>query len=294
MNGDLQVTLKDGVQYLLRFGNPAGASFEPVESTEGGDESQKEVSVNRFLMVSARLDEAKFPQPELERVPESVEELKAIEVAKKAFQNPPVGAAPGGVVPADAPSIPKTDSAPAQADPATPATEPAATEAEKPADNATPAEGDKPVEAPATPVGEVPKDPVAVRSIAGAKVRLISAQDPAVAQDPAASQENAQPPELTEEEWKERLEAERERINKENQRRLDQRNDRMEVAKKRVAELDARFADWYYIVSDSEFKRLKIELSDLITTKKPGGANPGQPGLPVGIPGLNIPGLNGQ
>lgn len=299
MNGDLQVTLKDGVQYLLRFGNPAGASFEPVESTEGGDESQKEVSVNRFLMVSARLDETKFPQPELERVPESVEELKAIEAAKKAFQNPPAGAAPGGVVPADAPSVPQTDTPSSPAEPATPATEPAAPEAEKPAGDAKPAEGDKPVEAPATPVGEEPKDPVAAQSTGAARVRLISTQDPAAAQDPAAQdpaagQENAQPPELTEEEWKERLEAERERINKENQRRLDQRNDRMEVAKKRVAELNARFADWYYIVSDSEFKRLKIELSDLITTKKPGGANPGQPGLPGGIPGLNIPGLNGQ
>ena len=111
---------------------------------------------------------------------------------------------------------------------------------------------------------------------------LVSFQDP------------APPAELSDEEWKERLEAERERITKENQRKIDQRNDRMAVAKKRVAELNARFADWYYIVNDSEFKRLKIELADLITKKGVGLPTPPTSGLPGSVPGLNIPGLSDQ
>jgi hypothetical protein len=106
-----------------------------------------------------------------------------------------------------------------------------------------------------------------------------------------AGQEKASD-ELTEEEWKERLEAEKERINKENQRKLDQRKDRLEAAKKRVAELNARFAEWYYIVSDAEFQRLKIELGDLITPKGVGAPNAPSSGLPSGLPGLNIPGLS--
>jgi hypothetical protein len=115
------------------------------------------------------------------------------------------------------------------------------------------------------------------------------------AADPPA-QEAAK--ELTDQEWAERLEAEKERINKENQRKIDLRRDRYEAAKKRVAELNARFADWYYIVSDTEFQRLKIELVDLVAKKGVGLPSGGPAGLPGGLPGgfqgLNIPGLPQQ
>jgi len=260
MNGDLQVTLKDGVQYLLRFGNGAGASFEPVETEETKEgEAPKEVSINRFLLVTTRLDESKFPPPDLERVPETVEELKALEAAKKAALQPAVPVEP---MPTEPPAAEPTATEPANADPAKPA-------------------GDMPAEE--KPAGDEPtKDPVARSQDAKGSARLVSFQDPA----PSA--------ELSDEEWKERLEAERERITKENQRKIDQRNDRMAVAKKRVAELNARFADWYYIVSDSEFKRLKIELADLITKKGVGLPAPPSSGLPGSLPGLNIPGLSDQ
>lgn len=294
MNGDLQVTLKDGVQYLLRFGDGAGASFEPVESEAGKEGEQKEVSINRFLLVSARLDESKFPPPELERAPETVEELKAIEAAKKAALNP----APAALNPQPAEATPPVD---------TPAQEPAASAENTPANPAPPSEpksepaADLPADGQApTPTEDglpktgdgVPKQPVAKRQ--RSSVRLVSTQDPALQPAVPSTPRDQPPAELTEEEWKERLEAEKERINKENQRRIDQRNDRMEVAKKRVAELNARFADWYYIVSDSEFKRLKIEINDLITKKAVGVPNQPQSGLPGGLPGLNIPGLSDQ
>jgi len=275
MNGDLQVTLKDGVQYLLRFGNGAGASFEPVETEETKEgEAPKEVSINRFLLVTTRLDESKFPPPDLERVPETVEELKAMEAAKKAAQQPaaPADPAPADPVPAE----------PAATEPA--ATEPAATEPAS-ADPAKPAADSPAADSPSEekPTGDEPaKEPVAQSQETKGSVRLVSFQDP------------APPAELSDEEWKERLEAERERITKENQRKIDQRNDRMAVAKKRVAELNARFADWYYIVNDSEFKRLKIELADLITKKGVGLPTPPTSGLPGSVPGLNIPGLSDQ
>ena len=265
MNGDLQVTLKDGVQYLLRFGNGAGASFEPVETEETKEgEAPKEVSINRFLLVTTRLDESKFPPPDLERVPETVEELKAMEAAKKAALQPAVPVEP---MPTEPPAAEPAATEPANADPAKPAGD-------------TPAE-EKPAEE--KPAGDEPtKDPVARSQDAKGSARLVSFQDP------------APPAELSDEEWKERLEAERERITKENQRKIDQRNDRMAVGKKRVAELNARFADWYYIVSDSEFKRLKIELADLITKKGVGLPAPPSSGLPGSLPGLNIPGLSDQ
>ena len=265
MNGDLQVTLKDGVQYLLRFGNGAGASFEPVETEETKEgEAPKEVSINRFLLVTTRLDESKFPPPDLERVPETVEELKAMEAAKKAALQPAVPVEP---MPTEPPAAEPAATEPANADPAKPAGD-------------MPAE-EKPAEE--KPAGDEPtKDPVARSQDAKGSARLVSFQDP------------APPAELSDEEWKERLEAERERITKENQRKIDQRNDRMAVGKKRVAELNARFADWYYIVSDSEFKRLKIELADLITKKGVGLPAPPSSGLPGSLPGINIPGLSDQ
>ena len=253
MNGDVQVTTKDGVQYLLRFGNPASASFEPVENPQGeSGESSKEVSINRFLLVTTRVDESKFPPPDLERLPETVEELKAIEAVKRGPKvQAPQPTAPEGQEPA----VPAPDGEDAGSPNA-------------PGEEASAEKGD------------------GLSEIATRQVTLVSLQDPTPSTD--------QPPvELTEEEWKERLDAERERINKDNQRKIDQRNDRLAVAKKKSAELNARFADWYYIVSDAEFKRLKLELSDLITAKTPGG--PGSPtGLPGQVPEFNIPGLPGR
>ncbi|MFM8262054.1 MAG: DUF4340 domain-containing protein [Pirellula sp.] len=290
MNGDLQVTLKDGVQYLLRFGKGAGASFEP-ESEEAGEDGQKKVSINRFLMVTTRVDDSKFPEPELDRVPETVEELKALEAAKKA-----------ALAPKPAPQEPMPQ------DPASP--EPAPPEPAPKPESPQPSEPKSEEPKPEEPKSEEPKQeepkqdpPQANAKSASTTLRgkLVSAQDPApVVQDPKPEAPVPQEPvkELTDEEWKERLEAEKERINKENQRKIDLRKDRYEAAKKRVAELNARFADWYYIVSDSEFQRLKIELGDLITKKgvglpnAPGAGFPG--GLPGGLPGLNIPGLPRQ
>ena len=50
----------------------------------------------------------------------------------------------------------------------------------------------------------------------------------------AKPQEPAEKAEPTEEEWKERLEATRERITKENQRKIDQKNDKLKAAKKLI------------------------------------------------------------
>ncbi|MFM7927709.1 MAG: hypothetical protein ACKO9Q_08330, partial [Pirellula sp.] len=211
MNGDLQVTIKDGVQYLLRFGKGAGASFEP-ESEEAGEDGQKKVSINRFLMVTTRVDDSKFPEPELDRVPETVEELKALEAAKKA-----------ALAPKPAPQEPMPQ------DPASP--EPAPPEPAPKPESPQPSEPKPEEPKPEEPKSEEPKQeepkqdpPQANAKSASTTLRgkLVSAQDPApVVQDPKPEAPVPQEPvkELTDEEWKERLEAEKERINKENQRK---------------------------------------------------------------------------
>ena len=70
-NGELLVTLEDGVQYKLRFGNIAGIS--PTES----ESEEVETGVNRYLLVTTQVDESQFPVPAMRPIPNSVEELKA-------------------------------------------------------------------------------------------------------------------------------------------------------------------------------------------------------------------------
>lgn len=78
-NGEMTVTLQDGVQYLLRFGNVQGLSEEEASGEEAEEgESSTTTSVNRYLLVTAQVDESKFPPPALRPVPTTIEELDAM------------------------------------------------------------------------------------------------------------------------------------------------------------------------------------------------------------------------
>ena len=56
-NGEIHVSLKTGVKYILRFGE--------VDTATASEET-----VKRYLFVTARMDEAMIPQPELSPLPE--------------------------------------------------------------------------------------------------------------------------------------------------------------------------------------------------------------------------------
>ena len=58
VNGEVLVGMKDGVEYVLRFGNVARTQAE----TDGE-------GLNRYLFVLARLNEEKIAKPELEELP---------------------------------------------------------------------------------------------------------------------------------------------------------------------------------------------------------------------------------
>ena len=114
------------------------------------------------------------------------------------------------------------------------------------------------------------------------------ASDPAPAADkPAEAMPASQ--EITEEEWKERLEAARERITKENTRKIEQRDEKLNAARAKVNELNRRFADWYYVIGEGDYDRLRVAFKDLIQPKS-ASAGPGNSGLPGGVslPGLPI------
>lgn len=60
------------------------------------------------------------------------------------------------------------------------------------------------------------------------------------------------------------LELNRERVRKENQRKQDQREEQLRNANQKISELNARFADWYYIIPDDVYQRVHLSRNDLI------------------------------
>jgi hypothetical protein len=58
--------------------------------------------------------------------------------------------------------------------------------------------------------------------------------------------------------------AERERIKRENERKLNAYRDQRKKAEVRVADLNARFADWYYVVSEDVYKKIRLGRSDFV------------------------------
>ena len=61
--------------------------------------------------------------------------------------------------------------------------------------------------------------------------------------------------------------AERERVKKENERKLNAYRDQKKKAESRVAELNGRFADWYYVVAEDVYKKIRLGRSDVVTEK---------------------------
>ena len=118
------------------------------------------------------------------------------------------------------------------------------------------------------------------------------------------------------------VEAERDRIRKENKRKLDEYNDKRAKAEHKIKGLNERFGDWYYVISDDTYKKIHLSRTDIIkespdaidrgfgvdsfrklekdgvkktspppgkTSRGPGGDMPGG-GFPGGFPGGGFPG----
>ena len=60
------------------------------------------------------------------------------------------------------------------------------------------------------------------------------------------------------------IKKERERIEQENQKKLDDYNDKLEKAKIDVLEINARFAKWYYVISEDVYKRVRPGYGDIV------------------------------
>ncbi len=176
-NGEVVATLSDGVEYVLKFGNVSGAENEGESD-----------NLNRYMLVTARVNQSMIPPPEL----------------------------------AELPPLPEDDDGSAATDAA--------------------GNGSAQGEADSETDSEQTSDDSDGKSSDG------SATD-------SKSSDRA------------KIEAERERIAKENQRKQDEYQEKLKAAQNKVRDLNFRFADWYYVVSEDMFKKIRVTRADVIKDK---------------------------
>ena len=108
--------------------------------------------------------------------------------------------------------------------------------------------------------------------------------------DDAAAKTGAEPDKELE-----KVMAERKEIEKENQRKNDEYQALLKKGEENVKDLNLRFGDWYFVVDDDVFQKVRVSRDKVVkkkdTPKAEGEASPGGPG--AGIPGLPaIPGAS--
>jgi len=190
--GEVVVLMKDGVEYMLRFGEIARTDEEegdgePAEGEENdaaaGADGPSTQGSSRYIFVMARFNPDLIEKPELEALPEEA----GPETEDSA------GDDENGDDPAGAESEQADDSADGEA----------AGDAEE-------------------------------------------ADTEADAEEPDPEQQK------------------REAIERENKRKQDEYNEKIEKGKERVKELNDRFADWYYIISDDVYQKIHLSRDDVL------------------------------
>jgi hypothetical protein len=200
-SGEVVVGMKDGVEYLLRFGNQTKVEVESeTEATpDEGAEKPAMQDVGRYLFVLARVNEGLLEKPTLQPLPALPDEAAS---------------PPGGTKPADETAADKDGAE----------------------DKDGETNGDK------KDAGEPADDKAeAVDALAKAEEAEAKAQ--------AAIEKRRQ-------------------VERDNRLAQEAYDDKVKSAAKRVRELNARFADWYYVVSDAEYAKIRLGQADVIQPKQ--------------------------
>lgn len=235
--GEVMATTKEGVKYILRFGNLADAGTEGDKPDEGDAEKKdgeaESTGPSRYLFLTAQFDESMIAKPELQPLPGEVKPAEAAPEEKPAEEKP-------------AEDKPAADA---------PASEEQSAE-EKPAE--APA-AEKPAEQSAVPETKTAgQEPAAEKPAEGAKAEEKPADAEQLATEKPAEVEQKEP---TAEE------AERLAVEKENKRRQDEYDAKVKAGQDKVKQLNERFADWYYIISDDTYKKIHLGRKDIIKAK---------------------------
>ena len=242
-DGEVIATMKNGTEYVLRFGNltnvgSGGQDNEPAAEAEAAAAKSKDRDVNRYLFAMARFNESAVKQPELQQLPEppAKEEAKAAEGAE-------------------------------------PKDEPAAEGDEAADESQQSSDAPAPENAPATEEGEAVEE-TETNNTADEKKEADTEKEKEL----------------------EQIIAERKRIEQENQRKLDEYQETLKKGRENVKDLNLRFGDWYFVVDDEVFQKVRLSRDDVVKKKeKPkaeGEATPTEGATSEsGAPGTAVPGL---
>lgn len=274
--GETICTLKNGVEYVLRFGNlkvdgegSAESTAETNASADGdADEENADTGINRYLFVMARFNESIIEKPELEDLPDL-----------------PEGAS-------------VTENPDAESDDAE------ASEAESASEESEEQEEEEETTEQETSAGESAEGDAPAAEESDSKTETATGTETQEADTEESDVEAAQPSDTstTEESSSESSEenelaaliAERESLEKENQRKLNEYQEKITEGKERVEELNERFGDWYYVISNDVYEKIHLSRADVIKKKD---AEDGEDtesdaasSAPAGLPGLpNLP-----
>lgn len=230
---DVEVISSEGeIRVGMKDGVRYLLRFGRVVEGQGGAAEQSGSGVNRYLFVVAEFDPELIPKPELQPLPELPAEGQK-----------PTEQTPG-------------------AQSTTTEQKTAITEAATQADSqsSAPAEKQAPTTPPSQPGGTSEKPATGEASPQGA---------PAGGQSQSA--QTGTPTEqhqTTQEKKPEDIKAERERIEKENKRKQEEYQEKLKKGEERVKELNARFAEWYYIISDEVYRKIHLGMNDIVKKKE--------------------------
>ncbi|MEX0677161.1 MAG: DUF4340 domain-containing protein [Pirellulales bacterium] len=225
--GEVTCATKDGVKYVLRFGNLAGTSMPDEKSDD--DKKPKSSAPNRYLFVMAQFDESQIPKPELKPVPgEPAADEKSSEGKKPAEKTQDAAEKPADAKPADAKP------------------------AEKPAAKRVPQKKTAQVETKAA-------DEAQEKQKAPPAAETKPADD---APEAAKADEQKEPAKPASPEEVEKLAVERE-----NKHKQDEYDSAVKRGQETVKELNDRFADWYFIISDDVYKKIHLGRTDIVKKK---------------------------
>lgn len=224
--GEVTCTTKEGVKYVLRFGNLAVTSTPDEPAADG--EEPKGAAPNRYLFVMAQFDENQIPKPDLKPVPgeESPAEKPDADGQGEKSGDKPKDAKPAENKPADKPAEGKPKSVPQT----------------KTADDGTQDAKDE--------AGPDEKAPAA-----DAK------------SDDAAAESGDDKTEPAEEKPATPEEQEKLAIERENKRKQDEYDGAVKRGQDKVKELNDRFADWYFIIPDNVYKKIRLGRGDIVKAK---------------------------
>lgn len=239
--GEAVVRMKDGIEYVLRFGKVAGidtgsdekkADTEAKADTEKGADASEEKSekkdkggLSRYIMVMARFNQDLLTKPELEPLPEA---------KKSADKDKGADAKKADPKSADAKSADAKG---------------------KDAKGAAP-KVDAKADAKGAKSADAKKDEGKKDASKSGDAKSSDAKSAAASESDKDASED-----------QEALDAERDRVEAANKRKQDAFDEKVKAGEQKAKELNARFADWYYVVGDDTYHKIHLGKSDIVKKK---------------------------